>query len=162
VEYSLYTDVLDVNFFRSKLDISSTGNEEDVVVFSCDVDDRVCDQEMASEQDEYFLMYMAVLEEFGMKIPFTPFEMDVLKFLNVAPSQIRPNSWAFIRGFEIPCKSLNLEPSVGAFFHFYGIKDVNKGTWISICARAGKRLFPPYACNFKKEWQDSSRIQGAP
>ena len=54
---------------------------------------------------------------------------------------------------SILCKSLTLEPSVGAFFHFYGTKDVNKGTWISICAHAGKRLFPPYALNFKKEWQ---------
>jgi len=41
VEFSLYTDVSDINFFRTKLDISSTGNEEDVVL-SCDVDERVC------------------------------------------------------------------------------------------------------------------------
>jgi len=34
VEYSMYTDVPDINFFRSKLDISSTRNEEDVVVLS--------------------------------------------------------------------------------------------------------------------------------
>ena len=142
--------------------MSSTGNEEDVVVLSCDADERVYDQEMAGEQDESFFMYMDVLEEFGVKIPLTPFEMDVLNFLNVAPSQIRPNSWAFVRGFEILCKSLNLEPSVGVSFHFYGTKDVNKGTWISIYAHAGKRLFPPYASNFKKEWLDSFvRIQGA-
>jgi len=118
---------------------------------------------MAGDLDESFLMYMAVLEEFGVKIPFTPFEMDVLKFLNVAHTQIRPNSWAFIRGFEILCKSLGLKPSVGVFFHFYGTKDVNKGTWIFISAHAGKRLFPPYASNFKKEWRDSfARIQGVP
>jgi len=30
-------------------------------------------------------MYV-VLEEFGVKIPFTRFEMDVLRFLNVAPT----------------------------------------------------------------------------
>lgn len=164
VEYSLYTNVPDVNLFRSKFNISSTGHEEDVVVLlSCDEDERVCDQETSGEQDESYLMYMAVLEEFGVKIPFTSLEMDVLKFLNVAPSQIRPNSWAFIRGFEILCKALSLEPSVGVFFHFYGTKDVNKGTWISIGAHAGKRLFPPYASNFKKEWRDSfARIQGAP
>jgi len=93
---SLYTDVPDVNSFRSKFNISSTGHEEDVVVLSCDADERVCDQEMAGEQDESFLMYMAFLEEFGVKIPFTPFEMDVLQFLNVAPTQIRSSSWAFM------------------------------------------------------------------
>jgi len=108
-------------------------------------------------------MYMVVLEEFRVTIPFMAFEMDVLKFLNVAPSQIHPNSWAFIRGFENMCKSLSLEPSVCVFFHFYRIKDVNKGTWISISAYPSKKLFPPYASNFKKEWRDSfARIQGAP
>jgi hypothetical protein len=107
-------------------------------------------------------MYTVVLEEFSVKIPFSPFEMDVLKYLNVPPTQIRPNSWAFIRGFEILCKSLGLEPSVGVFFCFYGTKDVNKGTWIAISAHSGKRLFPQYSCNFKKEWRDTFvRIQGA-
>lgn len=141
----------DVNFFQSKLYISATVNDEDVVVLPCDVSERVCDQILAGAMEESFLMYMVVLEELGVTIPFTAFEMDVLKFLNVAPSQIRPNSWVFIRGFEILCKALSLEPSIGVFFHFYGTKDVNKGTWISISAHSGKKLFPPYASNFKKE-----------
>ncbi|RHN66645.1 putative transposase (putative), gypsy type [Medicago truncatula] len=54
-------------------------------------------------------MYVVVLEEFGVKVPFTRFEMDVLKFLNVAPSQIQPNSWAFIKCFEILCEALGVE-----------------------------------------------------
>jgi len=88
-EYSLYTDKPDIDFFRSKLDISAPGKEEDVVVLSCDVDERVCDQELVGALDESFLMYMAVLEEFGVTIPFTAFEMDVLKFMNVASSQLQ-------------------------------------------------------------------------
>jgi hypothetical protein len=154
-EESLYVDVATMDLFRSKFDISATGREEDVVLLSCDPDERVCDQETAGEGDESYFIYTAVLEEFGVKVPFTPFEVDVLKYLNVAPTQIRPNSWAFIRGFEVLCKSLGLEPSVGVFFCFYGTKDVNKGTWITISAHSGKRLFPPYACNFKKEWRDT-------
>jgi hypothetical protein len=117
---------------------------------------------MAGEGNESYFVYTTVLEEFGVKIPFTPFEMDVLRLLNVAPTQIRPNCWAFICGFEILCKSLGLEPSVGVFFHFYGTKDVNKGTWIAISAHSGKRMFPTYASNFKKEWRDTFvRVQGA-
>jgi len=54
----MYTHVPNINFFRSKLDISFTGNEEDLVVLSCDVDERVCDQEIAGAFDESFLMYM--------------------------------------------------------------------------------------------------------
>jgi len=54
-ENSLYYEAAVVNFFRSKLNISSTRNEEDVVVLSCDADERVCDQEMADALDESFL-----------------------------------------------------------------------------------------------------------
>jgi len=78
--------LLDVNFFRSKRDISSTENEKDVIVSPYDVGERVCDQHLEGIVDESFLMYMAVLEEFGVMIPFTAFEMDVLKFLNLALS----------------------------------------------------------------------------
>ena len=85
-ECSLYSEATVVNFLCSKLNISSTWNEEDVMVFSCDADKRVCDQEAEGALDESFLMYMVVLEEFGVQIPFTNFEMDVLKFLNVASS----------------------------------------------------------------------------
>jgi len=46
---------------------------------------------------------------------------------------------------------------------FLRYKDVNKGTWTSISAHAGKRLFHQYTSKFKKEWRDSfSRIQGTP
>lgn len=162
LEESLFVDVSALDSFRSKFNISATEREEDVVLLSCDPDERACDQEMMGEGDESYFVYTAFLEEFGVKIPFTPFEMDVLRLLNVAPTQIRPNSWAFIRAFEVLCKSLGFEPAVGMFFHFYGTKDVNKGTWISISAHSGKR-FPTYACNFKKEWRDTFvRVQGAP
>jgi hypothetical protein len=126
------------------------------VVLPCGVDEWICDPKMVGTQDESFMIYMRVT------IPFTPFEMWVLKFLNVAPSQIRPNSWAFIRGFEILCMALDLEPIVAAFLYFYGRKDVNKGTWITISAHPGRKLFPAYASNFKNEWQDSfAWIRGA-
>jgi hypothetical protein len=126
-----------------------------VVVTPCHEGEIVCHQRLEGVVDESFMMYMEVLEEYGVKISFTTFEMDVLKFLNVAPSQIRRNSWAFIRGFEILCKALSLEHSVGFFFHFYGTKDVNKGSWISISAHPGKKFFPPYPSNFNKERRDS-------
>lgn len=88
--------------------------------------------------------------------------MDVLKYLNVAPSQIQPNSQAFIRGFEVLCDALDLEPSIGVFFHFYGTKGVDKLSWVSISAHPGKKLFPPYASNFKKDWRETFVwVQGA-
>jgi len=81
--------------------------------------------------------------------------MDVLRLLNVAPTQIWPNSWAFICAFEILWEALDKTPTAGAFFHFYGNKGVDKGSWVSVSAHAGKKLFPSYASNFKKNWRVS-------
>ncbi|AES70287.1 hypothetical protein MTR_3g050960 [Medicago truncatula] len=143
-EYSLYLEVAAVNYFRSKLDISSSENEEDVVVLPCQVGERVRDQRLANTVDESFLMYMAVLEEFGVTITFTAFEMDVLMLLNVEPSQIRPNSLAFIRGFEILCKALSLEPSAASSFISMGLKMSIKGCGFRLVPILEKILFPPY------------------
>lgn len=124
---SLYTDVGSINFFRSERDVSSTGHEEDVELLPCGEDENMCTQH--PEGGEGYYMYAAVLEEFGVQIPRNAFEMDVLKALNVVPSQIH----------------YNIEPLLGPFLYFYGTKDVCKGTWVSISAHPGKRLFPPYA-----------------
>ena len=107
---SLYVEDDLVNFFRSERDISSTGHEEDVEVMCCDEGEHVAIQHPVDE--EVFYMHAAILEDFGVQLPLNAFEADVLKFLHVAPSQIRPNNWAFIRGFEILCKALGLEPSL--------------------------------------------------
>jgi hypothetical protein len=100
---SLYTKIGNINFLRSERDISSAGHEEDVELIPYDEGESVCTQH--PEGDEVYYMYAAVLEEFRVQIPFNAFEMDVLKILNVAPSQILPNTWAFIRGFDIFCKA---------------------------------------------------------
>jgi len=146
---SMYSDQARVNFFRSKNIVSSTGWEEDINLMPCPPGEIVCVLRPKGVK-EIFHMYGAILEEFGVKIPFTLFQMDVLRLLNVAPTQIRPNSWAFICAFEILCEALDMILSVGAFFHFYSTKGVDKGSWVSISAHAGKKLFPPYASNFKK------------
>ncbi|AES78524.2 hypothetical protein MTR_7g032790 [Medicago truncatula] len=104
---SPYNNQAKVNFFRSKLSVSSTKREEDIVLAPCPAGEKVCTMRPKGVK-EIFHMYGAVLEEFGVKIPFTLFEMDVLRLLNVAPTQIHPNSWAFIRGFEILCDALDM------------------------------------------------------
>jgi len=151
---SVYCDHAKVNLLRSKNAVSAIGREEDIDIRPCPPGEIVCVLHPRGVR-EIFHMYRAVLEEFGVCIPFTVFQMDVLRFLNIAPTQIRPNSWAFIRGFEILCEALDMVPSAGAFFHFYSTKGVDKGSWVSISAHAGKSLFPSYASNFKKNWRVS-------
>jgi len=138
---SIYCDQARVNLFRSKNFVSSIGREEDIDLIPCPPSEIVCVLRPKGVK-EIFHMYDAVLEEFRVKIHFTLFQMDVLRFLNVAPTQIRPNSWALICGFEILCEALDMVPSACASFHFYGTKGVDKGSWVSISAHASKKLFP--------------------
>jgi len=83
--HSMYSDQAKVEHFRSKNVVSSTGREEDVDLLPCPPGEIVCVLRPKGVK-EIFHMYGAVLEEFGVKIPFTRFEMDVLRFLNVAPT----------------------------------------------------------------------------
>jgi hypothetical protein len=64
---------------------------------------------------------------------------------------------------KILCNALELELSVGVFFHFYGTKGVDKLLWVSISAYPSKKLFPTYASSFKKDMRETFiRVQGAP
>ena len=68
------------------------------------------------EQDKWFYFYAKVLEDMFIRIPFTDFKVDVLKMVNVASSQLRPNSWGFIKAFEMICEVLDVTPTIGLFF----------------------------------------------
>ncbi|MED6151658.1 hypothetical protein PIB30_084529 [Stylosanthes scabra] len=59
---------------------------------------------------EYFYMYTMVFIDIGVRLPFTQFENGVLSQLKCAPTQIHPNAWAFIRGFEVLMEFLGQEP----------------------------------------------------
>ncbi|RHN41168.1 hypothetical protein MtrunA17_Chr8g0363151 [Medicago truncatula] len=53
-------------------------------------------------------------------------------------------------------------PTAGVFFHFYGTKGVDKGSWVPISAHPGKQLFPAFASNFKRDWKKSfMRVEAA-
>ena len=49
--------------------------------------------------------------------PFSEFERRVLIEVNVAPTQLHPNSWAFVWSSEI-LEFLGMEPSLNAFLSF--------------------------------------------
>lgn len=65
---------------------------------------------------------------------FLDFEGEILSLMNVAPIQLHPNSWAFLRAFQILCKSLKIEPTVNKFMYFYQLKMGVKVGWASLNA----------------------------
>ncbi|MED6188408.1 hypothetical protein PIB30_085646 [Stylosanthes scabra] len=95
-----------VSLFRDLESIAELGDpfvwvrEGEVVKLEflpCSLEDRVFHK---AEGWDYFFMHTIVFIDLGVRFPFSRFECGVLSQLKCAPSQIHPNAWAFIRGFE--------------------------------------------------------------
>nr|KYP55437.1 hypothetical protein KK1_001649 [Cajanus cajan] len=90
----------------------------------------------------YIYMYHCVFRDLGVVIPFTPFECEFLRRINVAPSQLHPNSWGFLRAFQILCSVMEMNPSLGTFMHFYQLKlGEPPFGWISLSGSSNGGLF---------------------
>ena len=95
-----------------------------------------------------------MFEEMGTKLPFSPFISKVLRVMTIAPTQLQPNSWAFLRCFEIVCEHFNFIPSYKLFFFFYKMSTniTVRSSHISLSARNSTRRFNVYSSH-AKNWQ---------
>jgi hypothetical protein len=104
--FSKYTSVELVQKLRDDVSLSGSGREEDVVI------DPVGDGELVTgvntQTPNCFYMYASVVENLNLWLPFTEFELGLLNALNVAPTHIHPNGWAFVKAFELVCLGLGL------------------------------------------------------
>ncbi|RDX92962.1 hypothetical protein CR513_24842, partial [Mucuna pruriens] len=102
-----------------------------------------------AEGKPYFYLYNTLHSKLGVKLPFTHFERAILQALNVAPTQLHPNSWAFVRAFELLCEDLGKAPTLGVFFWFFTVKKTNKVGWTSLSSRPRRKLFKPFLESYK-------------
>jgi len=79
----------------------------------------VCVDDRSNSGKPFFFLYQTVFKRVGLRLPFTTSERELLTEINIAPAQLHPNSWAFIRAFEILNGYLGLLPSVDVFLHFF-------------------------------------------
>ncbi|GAU37614.1 hypothetical protein TSUD_365350 [Trifolium subterraneum] len=87
----------------------------------------------------YFPMYQIVFEHMGYRLPFSNFEVAVFRYLHLTPSQVHPNSLAFIRAFETTAVYLGFLPTIPLFFHAFHLQRskpkgdaANKFGWVSL------------------------------
>jgi len=110
--------------------------------------DRVCHgQERATEK--FFYMYVCHFSQLHVRLPLDDFNLGVLRALNVAPTQLHPNSWAYLQAFRILCESLYLEPTPYAFLYFYDTRPRRPATWLSLISHPSINRLDAFSQSFK-------------
>jgi len=82
----------------------------------------ICVDDKSNGGKPFFFFYQAVFKRIALRLPFTPFERELLTEVNVAPAQLHPNGWAFVRAFQILCWYLGIPPSMDVFLYFFEVK----------------------------------------
>ena len=109
----------------------------------------MCSNEVSDPEGPFCFIYSTLFRRLGFRLPLTPFERTVLTEVNVAPAQLHPNSWAFVKAFAILCCSLSLTPSVDVFLYFFEVKDPGKKLWVSFNGVAGRVLLTLFQQSYK-------------
>ena len=88
----------------------------------CGENEPVCCDESSDPEGPFRFFYVIVFKKIHLRLPLSIFEKYLLTELNIAPAQLHPNSWAFVRAFTILCSHLDLSPTVEIFFYFFETK----------------------------------------
>jgi len=104
----------------------------------------ICMDDRATNGVPFTFIYSAVFKRLLLRLPFTFFEKDLLTELNVAPCQLHPNAWAFIRAFEILCYHFEHLPSTNVFLHFFEAKNPGDRSWVSLNGVSGRVILGLY------------------
>jgi hypothetical protein len=157
---SLYESAESVAEFRKRLDVSGDFDEERVILEPVEAGEYVTSIHTADPP--FFYMYTHFVRDFHLYFPFSDFQTSILRVLNVAPSQLSPNSWSFIKAFELICFGLDIsEPSVAVFFSFYDIKKLFPNSIVSLSALPHRSLFSLFSSNYKNYKDTFVRVRGA-
>ncbi|RDX67674.1 hypothetical protein CR513_53420, partial [Mucuna pruriens] len=89
-------------------------------------------------------MYDTIFRNFGITFPFNRFEAEVLRTLNVAPSQLHPNRWVAMQAIQVMCHCLRMEPTTAKFLVHYV-----KSGWVSLTNVLNSCLFNAYYASYK-------------
>ena len=130
-ETSTLTSSEDVRKHRDKEPDSKGrvfGRESNAYVSVCPYakGEPVCVDDRANEGEPFFFLYATVFKRIKLRLPLTGFERATLTKINVAPTQLHPNSLSFMRAFAILCNHFGHTPSVDVFLHFFEAKSPRK------------------------------------
>jgi len=123
-------------------------HDDDIAVLPCTLGEPVCGDERANDGVHFFYCYQVVFKTIGVRLPFSRFEKELLTEINAAPAQLYPNSWAFVKAFDILFGFLGCVPSVDIFLHFFEVKRQRNNLWVTLSNVPGRVLLTPFQNSF--------------
>ncbi|KOM28756.1 hypothetical protein LR48_Vigan583s000700 [Vigna angularis] len=107
---------------------------------------------------DFFFMYVTFFTHLFIRVPFTKFQTAVLREVNVAPTQLHPNSWAAVQAFLAMCLAVGVTPTIPVFFYYFEVRPSRSGGWVSFTSVRGRTLFRPFSDSFKNFKQHYFKI----
>jgi len=115
---SIYRDSSSLDAFMDKhLLLKSDAFDNIFALDYCRSTDTIC-MGRSSPDGSFFFIYSCQFSNLHVVLPFDDFTMGVLRTLNVAPSQLHPNTWASLQAFRLMCDLLCLRPTPCTFMHY--------------------------------------------
>ena len=108
----------------------------------------MCGDKRANDGVPFFYFYQVVFKSIAVCLPFSRFERELLTEINVAPAQLYPNSWAFVKAFDILFGFLGCAPSVDIFLNFFEVKRQRNNIWVTFSNVPGRVLLTPFQNSF--------------
>jgi len=136
-------------FFVKNPALKPGGHSNYFDVVPCGPTERVC-MGRPGDGRPFFYMYTFFFSNLHVSLPFDTFTMGVLWALNVAPTQVHPNTWASLQAFRLLCDVMRLHPSPSCFLCYYACHPAKKASWHSLVGRTGSVLFDLFASSYKK------------
>jgi len=97
----------------------------------------------------FYYFYECLFIDIHVQFLLHEFQMGVLHLLNVAPTQLHPNSWTSLQAFRIVCKYLSLTPTLKVSLHFYSFRSDKRSGWLSLISRSKACLISPFTSSYK-------------
>jgi len=88
-----------------------------------------------------------------LRFPFPRFERELLTELDIVPAQLHPNSWAFVRAYQIICAHLGHPASVDVFLFLFEAKNPGDCLWVSLNGIVGRSILSIFQQSYK-DWKD--------
>jgi len=147
--FSRYKFSLNLRNLLSNLYIYSPEATEEILSFRrARAIDNVC-HGREGDNSKFFYFYACLFTDLYVRFPLSEFQMGVLRFLNVAPTQLHPNGWAYMQAFSILCIYLSLTPSPKTFLYYYSSRPDKKPRWLSLISKTKICFLSPFTTSYK-------------